>query len=166
MVKKKSEAAPPKPARASRAYKVTTENRRVVYEMARIGVTHDRIGKAVGCSPTTLKKYYSEELERAADEANTAVCNFLYEAATGGGKTKEGRGSMQASVTAAIFWTKARMKWSDQTSVKISGDDDGPPIKVETNALESFKSKIIKLAAPVGARQALPKPVEGPDSGA
>jgi hypothetical protein len=154
------------PQSKSGTYKVTPENRRVVFEMARIGVVHDRIARAVGCSPTTLRKYFPEELERAADEANTAVCNFLFEAATGGGKAKDGRGSMQASVTAAIFWTKARLKWSDQSSVKISGDEAGAPIKIETNALESFKSKIIKLAAPVGARQALPKPDEESDSGA
>ena len=83
--------------------------------MAIWGCPQEVIGKVIGISVETLVKYYREELDTSAAKANSIVARNLLQKATGNGPT---------SVTAAIWWTKARMGWSERT--EHTGADGGP----------------------------------------
>lgn len=91
---------------------------RQVEAMAGYGVSQPEICKAVGIgSINTLKKHYGEELQRAAVRANSRVAESLFRKATGDGP---------ASVTAAIFWLKARAGWIETSRQEVTGKDGGP----------------------------------------
>lgn len=86
-------------------FQPTDTMRSTVKAMAAYGVPQDDIGRVVGCSPPTLRKYFWTELETAATEANAKVAQTLFRTAT------EGKG--KEAVTAAIFWLKCRAGWRD-----------------------------------------------------
>lgn len=74
--------------------------------MAAHGITEPDIARAIGpISDPTLRKYYKSELALGHIKANLAVAQSLYRKAIGDGPQ---------SVTAAIFWAKTRMRWSDR----------------------------------------------------
>ena len=77
-------------------------NRQVVESMAGFGVPEVDIGKAIGISNHTLRKYYSQQLIDGRVNANSRVAKSLYEKALGDGT---------GSVTACIFWLKCRAGW-------------------------------------------------------
>lgn len=83
----------------------TAGDRTRVKTMAGMGLTQDEICAIVGISKPTLHKYYREELDAGAAEANAAVAQSLFKQAT----NKE-----KPNVAAAIFWMKARAGWRDQ----------------------------------------------------
>ena len=94
------------------AYEPTKENRRTVKTMTSYGITQGDICAVLQISRPTLHRHYRRELDTASPIANAAVARALFVSAT---KDK--------NVTAMIWWTKARMGWSDKTEVKHSGDD-------------------------------------------
>jgi hypothetical protein len=94
-------------------YVPTAEVSRLVEAMAGYGVPHKDIGKVVGISDATLEKYYRRELDTGHIKANSKVAASLFEQAT------EGK-----NVAAAIWWSKARMGWSE--THKHAGTDGGP----------------------------------------
>jgi len=83
--------------------------------MAVWGCQQEMIAKVLQISLMTLHKYFREELDTSAAKANSNVARNLLQKATGNGPT---------SVTAAIWWTKARMGWSERT--EHTGADGGP----------------------------------------
>lgn len=91
----------------------TDELRKMVKAMAGYGIPHDDICTVVGITGKTLRKHYREEIDTGEVNANTQVVGALFKAATGG------------NVTAAIFWTKARMGWSDRGPQQ---DENTPPV--------------------------------------
>ncbi len=91
-------------------YVPTDDDRRQVEEMARIGTPQEGIAKVLGIDPKTLRKYFREELDTAAEIANAKVGGSLYDMATNG------------NVSAAIWWTKARMRWSETAKHEITVD--------------------------------------------
>ena len=102
-------------------HKPTNEQRKLVRAMASVGVPEKDISTVLEIDPKTLRKHYRTELDAAHIEANTKVAQSLFEKATGDGP---------ASVTAAIWWTKARMGWKE-TSVNEHGGVAGGPLIVE-----------------------------------
>ncbi len=73
-----------------------------------VGTPHERIAKAMGFSIDTLRKYYREELDTAADKANKAVAGTLFHKAT-----------VEKDTTAMIFWMKTRARWRETQEIDI-----------------------------------------------
>ena len=69
--------------------------------MAAYGVPQEDIALVLDIDPKTLRKYLRVELTTGAAEANAKVAESLYRKAVGDGPQ---------SVTAAIFWCKARRR--------------------------------------------------------
>lgn len=88
-------------------FEPTEEQRRLVRALAGFGITHEDIGKQVGCEPKTLRKHFREELDRGAVEATAKVAQSLFQMATTG-----------KNVAAAIFWMKAQGGWQERLSVQ------------------------------------------------
>jgi hypothetical protein len=89
-------------------YAPTPEQRKQVDAMAAYGVPEHAIAKVIGCDPTTLRRYFRDELDTAHIRANSAVAQSLFQKATGDGPQ---------CVTAAIFWAKTRMGWKEPAQV-------------------------------------------------
>lgn len=89
-------------------FEPTEEQRRLVRALAGFGITHEDIGKQVGCEPKTLRKHFREELDRGAVEATAKVAQSLFQMATTG-----------KNVAAAIFWMKARARWTERHEVEL-----------------------------------------------
>lgn len=103
-------------------HKPTAGDRARVKTMAGLGITQDDICAIVGISKPTLHKYYREELNVGAAEANAAVAQSLFKQAT----NKE-----KPSVVAAIFWMKARAGWSDQEPREDGGKKEAVQKRAE-----------------------------------
>jgi hypothetical protein len=95
------------------SYVPTAEISRLVEAMAGYGVPHIDISKVVGINHKTLAKYYRRELDTGHIKANSEVAASLFKQATEGN-----------NVAAAIWWSKARMGWSE--THKHAGADGGP----------------------------------------
>jgi hypothetical protein len=66
----------------------------------------------------TLRKVFKNELENGVYAANSLVAQALFKKATGTGPQ---------SVTAAIFWMKARAGWKDKTHIELNGNVGDKP---------------------------------------
>lgn len=84
-------------------HKPTDELRRTVRAMTAYGVKREDIAAMIGVTRPTLAKHYEQELATGAVEANAKVAQSLYQQATNG------------NTTAAIFWAKTRMGWSEKS---------------------------------------------------
>jgi transcriptional regulator with XRE-family HTH domain len=80
----------------------TDKDRLAVETMASHGIVQADIAKVIGVSVSTLRRWYSVELETAQIKANSRVAQSLFDKAMGTGS---------GSVTACIFWLKVRAKW-------------------------------------------------------
>jgi hypothetical protein len=103
-------------------FEPTDEQRKAVETMAGHGIPHVDIARVVinprtgrGIDPTTLRSAFRHELDVGHVKANSAVAESLYQQA------------IKGNVTAAIWWTKARMGWKE-TTVQHFQDADGNPI--------------------------------------
>jgi hypothetical protein len=76
-----------------------------VKTLAAMGIPQADIGRVLGCSGPTVRKYFGEELDNGAVEANAAVAQSMFRQATN--KTKP-------NVVAGIFWLKCRAGWRDK----------------------------------------------------
>lgn len=92
------------------SYKWNETDSETVKRLAAVGIKQREIAKAINISPTTLKKYYDEELTTAATKANAAVAGALFKSA------------MNGSVAAQIFWCKTRLRWSE-TNHEVHAED-------------------------------------------
>lgn len=102
------------------SYKPTDKDRRTVKVLAGFGTSHEDIAQTIGIDPKTLRKHFRKELDAGVIEANAKVAQSLFMRAT------NMNGNPAAQTTAAIWWTKARMGWSDRTRTEITGSDGGP----------------------------------------
>jgi DNA-binding XRE family transcriptional regulator len=91
-------------------HKPTDESRRQVETLVGMGMTREQIGRFVGVSENTLRKYYESQLGTGDVKANAKVAQALFRKATGDGPS---------SVTAAIFWLKARAGWKEADRLEI-----------------------------------------------
>ena len=112
-------------------------SRRQVEAMAGYGVPEADIGGMIGIDAKTLRKHYRSELDLGHVKANIKVAENLYRKATGEGRE---------SVTAAIFWMKARAGWREVQRQEISGPD-GDDLKLTVERV---------IVYPDGSRELLP----------
>jgi hypothetical protein len=85
--------------------------------MAGCGAPQRDIGRIIGISDVTLAEHYRLELDRGMARANARVAENLFRMATNptpGGPT----------VTAAIFWAKARMGWRRSAAHRADPHDE------------------------------------------
>jgi hypothetical protein len=76
--------------------------------MAAHAIRQEDIARCVGLrSAKTLRRYFREELDRAATGANPQVAQSLYQQATSGKKT-----------AATIFWLKTRAGWRKSPAIE------------------------------------------------
>jgi hypothetical protein len=80
----------------------------MVSEMCVVGVPQERIAKALGMDPETLRKLYRKELDTALLEKNRSVMRTLYDKC------------MAGDTTALIFWAKSRMGWRDRGEAEVN----------------------------------------------
>jgi hypothetical protein len=78
------------------------KDRKIAETLAGYGIAEIDIARVIGISVSTLRKWYSYELDTGHVTANSKVAQSLFEKAMGMG---------QGSVTACIFWLKCRAKW-------------------------------------------------------
>ena len=82
----------------------TDDQRKLVKSLAATGTKQCDIAQLVGIrSPKTLRKYFRDELDRGALEANSNVARTLYQMATSG-----------KYVAATMFWLKCRAGWRER----------------------------------------------------
>ena len=98
-----------------RAHHPTDDSRLLVETLVGFGVVQPEIADILDISVKTLSEHYREQLTLGAHKANAAVVNNLFRIAT------DPRGG-SASVNAGIWWTKARMNWSETRKEAISAD--------------------------------------------
>lgn len=114
-------------------YKPTDKDRATVQTMAAYGIPQADIAAVVDCDLKTLRKHFRAELDTAAAQANARVAAALFKKATGDGPS---------SVTAAIFWLKARAGWQE-------AKEDAPGKKEQRQAkAEASSSGGGKFAVP------------------
>jgi DNA-binding CsgD family transcriptional regulator len=106
----------PKPTGGEQiAHHKTKESELLVQTLVGLGVTQGDIADILDISLPTLSAHYRQQLTLGAHIANAAVAGNLFRMAT------DPRGG-SASVNAAIWWTKARMNWSETRKEAISAD--------------------------------------------
>lgn len=87
------------------AHRPTESSRATVKAMAAYGIPQDDIASYLDIAPKTLRAHYRAELDKGATEANAKVAESLFRQATTG------------NVAAAIFWLKARAKWTERVEM-------------------------------------------------
>jgi hypothetical protein len=120
--------------------------RRQVEALAGYGVPETEIAAMVGIDAKTLRKYYRHELDHGHSKANAKVAENLYRKATGDGRE---------SVTAAIFWLKARARWKEVLVNEHAGVPGQPIEQVTTIQRIIVQPPDRTLAAP---QAVLPSP--------
>lgn len=101
-------------------FQPTDEQRRMVESMAGYGLLHEDIALCVGdgIDPKTLRKHFRHELDTAPIKANAKVAEVMF------------REALNGNITAAIWWTKARMKWKETKATELGGTD-GKPLNIQ-----------------------------------
>lgn len=114
---------------ARKPHRPTTRIRRMVRLATAGGIVQRDIAGALGIDEKTLRKYYADEIDNGAAVANAAVVAALFRTATAGGR--EG-------TTAAIWWTKCRMGWSEYKAPPPPPKPPKPPAKGKKELAEEM----------------------------
>jgi hypothetical protein len=125
---------------ADRRHQPTDVTRAKVEALAAYGIPEEDIAREIGASPKTLRKYYRTEIDTAATRANARVGEFLFSMASGrngpiardkdGTVVRDANGNpireidFRSCTTAAIFWSKARMRWRQAIDINVNPEDD------------------------------------------
>lgn len=109
-----SKSAPPKPR--VNQHIPTEATKTLVALGVGAGYTQGQIARLVGVDEKTLRLRYEAELAEGADKINLAIVGNLASIARDRNHPK--------CVTAAIYWTKARMGWTDRAETPDDDDED------------------------------------------
>ena len=90
-----------------------------VEALAGYGIADADIARVLRVDPDLLRHTYRDELETGHVKANSRVAENLYRKATGDGRE---------AVTAAIFWLKARARWSDGAPRTVEPTIEAEPV--------------------------------------
>jgi len=80
--------------------------------MVSFGIPQSSIAGVLKMDEKTLRKYYRQELDYGAEEANAKVARNLFVQAT--------KDDFRAA-PAAMFWAKTKMGWREKVDLNISG---------------------------------------------
>lgn len=92
------------------------ETKKLVRNLAAVGVRYVDIAHKLDITDDTLRKHYKGELEDGRIDANAQIANTLFQQAKKG------------NMTAAIFWLKTRAGWKE-TNVTELAAGEGAQIK-------------------------------------
>lgn len=112
-------------------HKPTDVTKRQVETLSGFGLCHENIAAIIGIDDKTLRLYYREEIDLGRAKANANVAKSLYNSATSG------------DTTAAIFWAKARMGWTEKSHLVVER-------KLEELSDEELDKLIEKLTVETG----------------
>ena len=112
------------------AYEPTEKDRKIVQAMASYGVPQEDIGRVIGVSHVTLRKYYQAELDNAAVQANAKVAETCFKMATSG--------KVPAST---FFWLKTRAKWRETQNIGLV-DKDGNDRPLDFATVRAFMQSV------------------------
>lgn len=87
----------------------TSEGRAEARALSGFGIPQEQIAQHLGIDPKTLRLHYREELDAGMLEANRKVAETLFGQA------------MKGNTACMIFWAKARMGWSERSTVVHEG---------------------------------------------
>jgi hypothetical protein len=121
----------------------TDGQRKQVEAMSAYGIPQADIARVLGISVPTLTTYFRDEIDTGATKASAKVAESLFKKATGEGPQ---------AVTAAIFWAKTRMGWSERIINEHTGKDGGP-VKHEIGPDAAF-AELAGALGSVATRQA------------
>ncbi len=98
-----------------RAYRFSKKERERVEALAGFGVPHRDICLLIrdGISTATLHKYFKAELHRGKAKANAKISQTLFQQA------------QEGNLSAAIFWAKTQMGWSERHRIEHSTPPKG-----------------------------------------
>ena len=113
--------------------------RRQVEALAGYGVPEAEIAGMLGIDAKTLRKHYRSELDHGHTKANAKVAENLFRKATGEGRE---------SVTAAIFWLKARANWKERSVSEFTTQPDDPLVTLLDRVAESGRRLVDLTAEP------------------
>jgi len=102
------------------AFEPTDEDRAQVATMSGHGVPFEQIATLIrgGIHIDTLRKYFKDELVSGKAKANSQIGATLFQKA------------MNGDTTAAIWWSKTQMRWSETHKHEHTGAD-GQPIEFQ-----------------------------------
>lgn len=106
-----------KSGRGQGVYEPGQADRLLVQLGVAAGMTHKQIAGVLQISVNTLARHFPEELENGADKANMRVVGNLFRIAT---QTQD----QKAALSAAIWWTKARMGWRGDNGPALEGQGE------------------------------------------
>lgn len=101
------------------------------------------ISKHVGIDPTTLRKYYSAEIEHSKVNADVLMAQSIFLQGVGGPK----RDWSKANFQAAKWYSQTKMGWKpprEEIDARISGPNGGP---VQTITAEMSPKQAAELYA-------------------
>jgi predicted transcriptional regulator len=110
------------------AFKPTEENERVCSLGVGFGLTHEQIGKLVGCSPKTLRKHFQHALETGKERLTMNIGSQLYKKA------------MNGDTISAIFLAKTKGGFTE----KVEHDLMPNQISVSFNLDPPKEEKVIE----------------------
>jgi hypothetical protein len=105
--------------RGQKGFAPSILQRNLTMRLAAVGAPQTAIAAFLGISRSTLVSRLGRELKAGAIEANLAVGTNLLRMATG-------PADRPTTVTAAIWWSRARMGWRDTSRIETTGPDGGP----------------------------------------
>jgi hypothetical protein len=102
----------------------TEESRRFVGALVTtLNLNHEQVAAVMGLNAKTLRKHYRPELKEAKLKIDIAVHQTFVAKCLGGTGAKGDPHDWRKADTKALIWyTKARMGWTDKADVGISGD--------------------------------------------
>jgi hypothetical protein len=111
-------------------YKPSEKDRDIVRAMASYGIPQEDIGRVIGISHVTLRKYFESELETAAIQANAKVAETCYAMATSG-----------QCPAATFFWLKTRANWRETNNLALV-DKDGNDRPLDFASVRAFMQSV------------------------
>ena len=108
----------PPQGRGQPPYDPTEDDRSLFTALMVNGVSVAQAARILRLDEKTVRKHFKAEIQDGRDMANAKVASRLFEQASGDGKDSP-------SVTARIFWLKARAGWKDGHTIS---NPDGSPL--------------------------------------
>jgi hypothetical protein len=110
----------------------TEQSRRLVRNLAGLGLNERDTARMISISRETLRKYYEEDMEAGRAEANVKVAQAMFKAAT----------RDNPNVVAGMFWLKNRAGWKD-----VLGNPAGSlgPLHLHLTAAREIGKQILEL---------------------
>lgn len=112
----------------------TNKQRHFVGVALAAGVKINAIAGALGVSPGLLSRRCKSELQMGAEVMNARVAHKLFQKC------------MKGDTIALLYWTKARMGWSEKQQVEHTGKDIGPIHEQVQAEADAFTQRIASMA--------------------